>query len=232
MDLGIGCSHSGRDATGVVAESPFDDVDVVESTEPMRSSVVSFWLGCFGLSFLAIAGTLAVKMVASNWNYWLVEFAFEQNLGIAEVPFYWTHELTITDSLLPGLVLVAVVPLLSWRGGLVQRFAISIAIAITAMNVSSDPLEYFTDGDVRFMRLRQVVFCWLAIPILFWCTPMRTRSLRLIVAFCLILLGFCMSILPMNRVPRSLHVHSWQALYVAGFLFRSLASQLGGDRNS
>lgn len=199
------------------AGSPFDDGQMSQLIEPSRAAIASFWFGCFGLSLIAIGVTFCAKVVCARINFGLVEYAFQWDLRSQTIPRYWTHELSVTDSFLPCMVLLALIPILYWRGGLAQRFSISTAIAIIAMNAVSDPIDYFSEGDGRFTRVREILLFLFMIPVLFWFAPLRTRSLRFIVAFCLIALAFCTSIFLMGRVPRSLHVHSWTALYLTGF---------------
>ena len=176
---------------------------------------------------MAIGGAFCVKVIGSKINFWLLEYAFGSQIGGQNISTYWTHELSVTDSFLPSFVLLSLIPILYWRGGLAQRFLISISIAIIAMNAVSDPISYFTKGDERLERVREILLFLLLIPVLFWFAPLRTRSLRLIVAFCLVALGFCTSIYLMGRVPRSLHVHSWTSLYLAGFGLALLSRNWG-----
>lgn len=176
---------------------------------------------------MAIGGAFCVKVIGSKINFWLLEYSFGSQIGGQTISPYWTHELSVTDSFLPSFVLLSLIPVLYWRGGLAQRFLLSISIAIIAMNAVSDPISYFSKGDERLERVREILLFLLLIPVLFWFAPLRTRSLRLIVAFCLVALGFCTSIYLMGRVPRSLHVHSWTSLYLAGFGLALLSRNWG-----
>lgn len=84
-------------------------------------------------------------------------------------------------SSVPSAVIASVVPILYWRGGLLQRFGLSLVIAICVMNVAlSDSYYSFVESRWdRTGRILQVIACWVSLPMLFTYSPIRTIKLRL-----------------------------------------------------
>ena len=110
-----------------------------------------------------------------------------------------------------------------------QRFAISIVIAITAMNIASEVSWQYNQSHfiAKWLRVGQIGTCWLLLPILFLLTPIKTRALRLVVCSGLLTIAFCISILPMNGVPNRQHVLFWETLYCVAFCFALLRRNWG-----
>lgn len=205
------------------ANNPFLDVVPQTNTEPHRASIKSFWIGCVGLALLAFVGALFFNATYSGLVEWLDR---RQSWRFGYVRF-----LLLSNFILPSLVMVSVVPILYWRGGLGTRFAVSLAVAITAMNIVNEPIwDIFSSGSKsleRWIRVGQVSFCWIMLPILFLWTPIRTRPLRLLTGGGFMLLAYCISILPMHGIPDAGNVFCWQALYGAGFCLSILRRHWG-----
>ncbi len=190
-----------------------------------RESIKSFWVGCSGLAVLAILASIGVFALGSL-DSWLV--------SLLNIPFgqsYWNAcygiSIVIGSSLIPGLVLGALVPVLYWRGGLLQRFAISVALAVTTMNLTTEVFHGSWNLKVPVRQLIAILLCWIAMPVLFLWTPINTRPLRLIVACGLMSLSLCLSILHMISAPRNINLLYWEALYGASFCYALLRRNWG-----
>jgi hypothetical protein len=125
----------------------------------------------------------------------------------------------------PSAVIASVVPILYWRGGLLQRFGLSLVIAICVMNVAlSDSYYSFVESRWdKTGRILQIIACWVSLPMLFSYSPIRTIKLRLIASSMVLTIAVCISILVLIDAPQASRLVSWQALYLAGFswaLFR------------
>ena len=121
------------------AFDPLSDIEPAKPEEASRRSVASFWIGCSGLAILShVAIFLALRLLAST--QWLVETVVFENVNRNYWGNYWEIlrgvAVVVNDSMMPCIVIATVVPILFWRGGLGQRFAISLALAITTMNYS------------------------------------------------------------------------------------------------
>ncbi len=135
--------------------------------------------------------------------------------------------MVVNDSLMPCIVIATVVPILFWRGGLGQRFAISLALAVTTMNYSLFHFGYRGLKSQDPQALLAILGCWLMFPILFLCTPVKTASLRFVVATCLLMLTVCVSVIHMIGLRRSYDVLSWVSLYGAAFLYALIRRNWG-----
>ncbi|MEQ1827336.1 MAG: hypothetical protein ABL921_15370 [Pirellula sp.] len=201
---------------------PWSDAHDREPTgEPSRESIKSLWLGFSGLAVIALSGCWLLNLlppclrIVVNWYRFNSGWTSASTRFPALLVFYC--ETFVHDFLMPAIVLASVVPILYWRGSLSMRFIVSIVIAVTCMNATSEPFRYHNDFGIRSFRIAQIAACWIAIPFLFLCTPIRTRPLRLWVSSGTLLLAFCISMLPMHHAPRSVHVMHWESLYIAGF---------------
>ncbi len=208
-----------------------DDFDPLRGDEdagpilPSRESIKSFWVGCSGLAVLAILASIGV-FTLGKLDSWLVSL-----LNISNGQSYWNAcygiSTVIGATLIPGLVLCALVPVLYWRGGLLQRFAISVVVAVTTMNLTTDVFHGSWNLKVPVRQLIAILLCWIAMPVLFLWTPINTRPLRLIVASGLMLLSLCLSILHMFSAPRNINLLYWEALYGASFCYALLRRNWG-----
>jgi hypothetical protein len=212
---------------------PFDDPlgdSMQEPLQPSRASIKSFWLGCVGLSILSLIGTLLVSTVVVKFEFPFLDVFLGTNLWTAarwKLRAAW--HFSVYTCLMPCMVVGSVLPILYWRGSLMQRFAISIVIAITAMNISSEVLWQYNQSHfiAKWLRVGQIATCWLLLPILFLLTPINTRALRLVVCSGLLTIAFCISILPMKGVPNRQHVLFWETLYCVAFCFALLRRNWG-----
>ncbi len=190
-----------------------------------RESIKSFWVGCSGLAVLAILASIGV-FTLGKLDSWLVS-----HLNIPFGQSYWNAcygiSIVIGATFLPSLVLGALVPVLYWRGGLLQRFAISVVLAVTTMNLTIEIFEGSRNLRVPVRQLIAILLCWIAMPVLFLRTPINTRPLRLIVASGLMLLSLCLSILHMFSAPRNINLLYWEALYGAAFCYALLRRNWG-----
>ncbi len=208
-----------------------DDLDPLHGDEdagpilPSRESIKSFWVGSSGLAVLAILASVGV-FTLGKLDSWLVSL-----LNIPLGQSYWNAgyglNIVIGSSLIPGLVLGALVPVLYWRGGLLQRFAISVVLAVTTMNLTTEVFHGSWNLKVPVRQLIAILLCWIAMPVLFLWTPINTRPLRLIVACGLMLLSLCLSILHMMDAPRNINLLYWEALYGAAFCYALLRRNWG-----
>ena len=121
----------------------------------------------------------------------------------------------------------ALVPILYWRGGLLQRFAISVVLAVTTMNLATEAFHSSWILKVPVRQLSAILLCWIAMPVLFLWTPINTRPLRLIVACGLMLLSLCLSILHMFSAPRNINLLYWEALYGASLCYALIRRNWG-----
>ena len=130
-----------------------------------RESIKSFWVGCSGLAVLAILASIGVFALGSldSWLVSLLDIPFGQSRWNA----YYGISIVIGSSLIPGLVLGALVPVLYWRGGLLQRFAISVVLAVTTMNLTTEVFHGSWNLKVPVRQLIAILLCWIAMPVLF-----------------------------------------------------------------
>ena len=201
-----------------------------EPLEPSRASIKSFWLGCVGLSTLSLIGTLLVSTVVAKYDFsFLNMFLGTSQWSAATWRLLDACHFSVCTCLMPCMVVGSVLPILYWRGSLMQRFAISIVIAITAMNISSEDLWQYNHSHflAKWVRVGQIGTCWLLLPILFLMTPIKTRALRLVVCSGLLTIAFCISMLPMSEAPNRHHVLFWETLYCVAFCFALLRRNWG-----
>jgi len=178
------------------AFDPLSDIEPAKPEESLRKSVASFWIGCSGLAILShVAIFLALRILAST--QWLVETVVFENVNRNYWGNYWEIlrgvAVVVNDSMMPCIVIATVVPILFWRGGLGQRFAISLALAITTMNYSLFNIWYLGLKSQDLQALLAILGCWAMFPILFLFTPLKTTQLRFIAATCLLILTVCVS---------------------------------------
>lgn len=215
------------------APDPLSDVDpfrdnLPRSTEPpTRESIKSFWIGFAGLALLTHV-TICIELLATRYvAYWLREDAQKTRFR----SWHWDAIMSVdsvsAESLLPCIVIATIVPVLYWRGGLAQRFALSGVFVLVAMN-SSISLSIWDNFSFAQLRgLLAIAGCWAMFPVLFLMTPIRTRRLRLIVASCLLVLTFCVSILNMTHLRRSLELLYWEAVFGSAFVYALLRRNWG-----
>jgi hypothetical protein len=205
------------------AFDPLSDIEPAKPEEDSRRSVASFWIGCSGLAILSHVAIFLVLRILAGTQWFLETFVFANGNDRNSRGNYWEIlrgvAVVVNDSLMPCIVIATVVPILFWRGGLGQRFAISLALAITTMNYSLFHFGYRGLRSQDLQALLAILGCWLVFPILFLCTPIKTDRLRLIAASCLLILTVCVSVIHMIGLRRTYDVLSWVSLYGAAFLY-------------
>jgi hypothetical protein len=212
------------------AFDPLSDIEPAKPEEASRRSVASFWIGCSGLAILShVAIFLTLRLLAST--QWLVETVVFENVNRNYWGNYWEIlrgvAVVVNDSMMPCIVIASVIPILFWRGGLGQRFAISLALAITTMNYSLFNIWYLGMRSQDLQALLAILGCWAMFPILFLFTPIKTIQLRFIAATCLLILTVCVSVIHMIGLRRSYDVLSWVSLYGAAFLYALIRRNWG-----
>jgi hypothetical protein len=207
----------------VVTDSPFDDVeDSLEKalrSEPSRESVHNFWLTIAGLAVLV--HLVAVTLTSAVSYYQDILFRSSSYLNLRGMDWQ-TAELIrklVAESFVPSIVIASVIPILYWRGNLIQRFAISLVIALTVLNLVGG--NYWR-VNFRYLRmllpgLIAICLCWISLPILFSKTPIRTKQLRLIVATAIFILAFCVSLFHMYEAAANERYLFWETFYAVAF---------------
>jgi hypothetical protein len=196
------------------------------------TQVSSFWWGCCGLAVLALLSSVGVgatlELCLRTFQKWIYGWVVQGNSSISSSHFWGISRavvMTFKSVFVPAAVIASVVPILYWRGGLLQRFGISLAIATCVMNVAMAD-SYHNIFQMRVsvsVRILQIIACWVSLPLLFCYSPIRTTKLRLIVSSMVLTMAVCISILVLIDAPQASRLISWQALYLAGFswaLFR------------
>jgi len=196
------------------------------------TQVSSFWWGCCGLAVLALLSSVGVgatlELCLRTFQKWIYGWGVQGNSSISSSHFWGISRavvMTFKSVFVPAAVIASVVPILYWRGGLLQRFGISLAIATCVMNVAMAD-SYHNIFQMRVsvsVRILQMIACWVSLPLLFCYSPIRTTKLRLIVSSMVLTMAVCISILVLIDAPQASRLISWQALYLAGFswaLFR------------
>ena len=211
-------------------EPAFDllsDTEPAKTEEPSRKSITSFWIGCSGLAILShVAIFLALRILAGT--QWILEtFVFANGNGRNYWEILRGVAVVVNDSLMPCIVIATVVPILFWRGGLGQRFAISLAVAITTMNYSLFQFGYRGLRSQDLQALLAILGCWLMFPFLFLFTPLKTAQLRFVVAACLLILTVCVSVIHMIGLRRNYDVLLWVSLDGAAFLYALIRRNWG-----
>ena len=215
------------------AFDPLNDSKPAKPEEASRKSIASFWIGCSGLAILSHVAIFLALRIPSGTHWFLETIVFANRNDRNSIGNYWVIlravAMVVNDALMPCIVIATVVPILFWRGGLGQRFAISLALAITAMNYSLFHFGYqelnLKSQDIQ--ALLAILGCWLMFPILFLFTPLKTVQLRFLAATCLLILTVCVSVIHMSGLRRSYDVLSWVSLYGAAFLYALLRRNWG-----
>ena len=200
--------------------------------EHTLTQVASLWWGCCGLAVLALLSSVGVgatlELCLRTFQKWIYGWVSQGNSSISASHFWGISRavvITFESVFVPSAVIASVVPILYWRGGLLQRFGISLAIAVCVMNIAIAD-SYHNIFKMRVsesIRVMQIVACWISLPLLFSYSPIRTKKLRLIVSSMVLTIAVCISILVLIDAPQASRLISWQALYLAGFswaLFR------------
>jgi hypothetical protein len=222
--------HIERDAR--TGQSPLDDCpfnDEVPELEPVTSieSIRSFWIGVAGLAVIAHVA-IFLELLAMNaidkW-YWKFLSSLQGQQWVFDL-FSSMHYVT-SKSLLPCICLATVTPILYWRGGLLQRFALSLAIVVATMNSSAFRWAWGNSDHHPIVLLISLVTCWIMFPILFLFTPIRTKNLRLIVATCLLILTVCASFITMAGLRSGNEFLHWQSFFGLAFLYAILRRNWG-----
>lgn len=221
-----------------MASVDWDNIDSESAVpEPIKkeftpTQVASFWWGCCGLAVLALLSSVGLgatlELCLRAFQKWLYSWGLQGSSSISSSHFWGISRavvMTFENVFVPSAVIASVVPILYWRGGLLQRFGISLAIAICVMNIAIAD-SYHNIFKMRVsesIRVMQIVACWISLPLLFSYSPIRTTKLRLIVSSMVLTIAVCISILVLIDAPRASQLISWQSLYLAGFswaLFR------------
>jgi hypothetical protein len=221
-----------------MASIDWDNIDT-ESAAPAPvkkeltpTQVASFWWGCCGLAVLALLSSVGIGALFEILLYAVQKWIY-RSIEQGDVPLSPKHFWGISQAIrisfescfVPSAVIASIVPILYWRGGLLQRFGISLAIAVCVMNVAiADSYHYLVQMRLSgSIRVLQIIACWVSLPLLFSYSPIRTAKLRLIVSSMVLTIAVCISVLVLIDAPRASRLVSWQALYIAGFswaLFR------------
>ena len=116
---------------------PFNaqDSDIAEPAVVLRESLKSFWIGCSGLAMFALMASVGA-ISSGNLDDLLVLQVFGIENGAQNWVATYGIQVTLLKTLVPSIVIGALVPLLYWRGSLAQRFSLSVVLAITTMNLS------------------------------------------------------------------------------------------------
>ena len=132
---------------------------------PSRESIKSFWVGSSGLAVLAILASIGVFTLGSLDS---------RLVSLLNIPFgqrYWNAcygiNIVIGSSLIPGLVLGALVPILYWRGG-----AFSAICSLGSPTCLLPIGEYADVGSRLFVAGTRPLGCALTKP-----SPERSRML-------------------------------------------------------
>jgi len=208
--------------------NPLDDEEDFGEKLPEPESIKSFWVCCSGLAVLAVlasVGAFSITKFEHELSTLLSSFWKIQNNQVLWMAFSGVHAV-FRASLIPSIVLGALVPILYWRGGLMQRFAISVAIAVTTMNLTTGHMGQW-GVKVPIRQVIAILLCWMAMPAIFLWTPIKTRNLRMIVASCLLVLTLCLSILHMFEAPKNINYLYWESLYGAAFSYALIRRNWG-----
>jgi len=200
--------------------NPLNDEEDKGERSPEPESIQSFWVCCSGLAVLAIlasVGAFSITKFENELSALLSSFWKIQNIQIFWMAVSGVHAV-FRASLIPSILLGALVPILYWRGGLMQRFAISVAIAVTTMNLTTGHMGEW-GAKVPLQQVIAMVLCLMVMPAIFLWTPIKTRHLRMIVASCLLALTLCLSILHMFQAPENINYLYWESLYGAAFSY-------------
>lgn len=183
--------------------------------EPASEAVKSFWIACAGLAIFAHVLVMTINSLITSWENAVLDLLIE----------YGTLQLTwdtvecirslASNALTPSVVVACVAPILYWRGPLIHRFVLSVLIAITVLNVSGDMGYYGCNASWR--EAGMIAACWIALPVLFIWTPIRTRKLRLVVSSGVLLIAFCVSMFHLFEAPENFFYIRWMLLYAAAF---------------
>ena len=210
---------------------PFSEYEPQLAEPSTKESIRSFWIGIAGLAILANV-MICIELQATQYVCsWLWNEANKLPNGRSIWEAMEGLELVSRESLLPCIVLATVVPIRYWRGGLAQRFAISGVLVVAAMNSSVSKHTwwnntYVVDRD-QLRGLLAISGCWVMFPVLFLFTPINTRPLRLIVASCLLVLTFCVSVINMFDLRRSLELLYWESVFGSAFLYAVIRRNWG-----
>jgi len=208
--------------------NPLDDDENIIEKLLKPESIKSFWVCCSGLAVLAILASVGVfsiakfdnelfKLLSSSWKI--------QNFQVLWLVVSGVHTV-FRASLIPAIVLGGLVPILYWRGGLMQRFAISVVLAVTTMNLTTGDMGQ-SGMKVPVRQVIEILLCWMVMPAIFLWTPIKTRNLRMIVASCLLVLTLCLSILHLFTAPENINYLYWESLYGAAFSYALIRRNWG-----
>jgi hypothetical protein len=202
---------------------PFIDEEPIQEVAASKEAIRSFWVCAAGLAVFAHLVIYFDLMLTRFIGYW-----FFHQFGIR----WWEPPTNImfvvfSQSFVPCLILATVVPILYWRGGLAQRFAIALAIVVSAMNSSIDTRGFDVYARSPLLSLLAIIGCWAMFPIVFLFTPIRTERLRLIVATCLLVLTVCVSFINMADLRKSHEFLYWQTLFGSAFVYALLRRNWG-----
>ena len=208
---------------------PLSDDEPRQLATTSRESIKSFWLGISGVAVLVHVAIYLTLTATNRINWWLADHVFQFLTGPSRWQSQYILWVVSGESLIPCLVMSAVVPILYWRGGLGQRFSLSVILAITTMNLSVSSRMWWWHG-VSYRELQglfAIVGCWMLFPILFLLTPINTQRLRFIVALCLLILSVCVSVIHMMDLRRSFELLYWESFYGAAFVYALIRRNWG-----
>jgi hypothetical protein len=92
------------------------------------TQVSSFWWGCCGLAVLALLSSVGVgatlELCLRTFQKWIFGWGVQGNSSISSSHFWGISRavvMTFKSVFVPAAVIASVVPILYWRGGLLQR---------------------------------------------------------------------------------------------------------------
>ena len=117
-------------------QDPCGPDELIVAGQSSRESLRSFWIGLAGMAIL-LHVVIYLEIRTTNT---ILKWLWQEARKSLNLQAYNNITRCISNisaaTLMPCIVLVTIVPLLYWRGGLVQRFVLSGVLVITAMNLS------------------------------------------------------------------------------------------------
>lgn len=197
-------------------DAPAEEDKPTTSHEPSRESIASFWIGIAGVAIFSNVAANAVQWMQLQCCHflWSNPGAFQ---GVIWNNVFRVESL-VSEGLLPSIVTTAVVPILFWRGGLTQRIAISVVFVFLGFGCLGITYGNSYNFAFRWLSVLAITVCWSLLPILFLYTPIKTWSLRSLVAFLLLSIVCCLGVIAMLEMPMSSRVVYWEAVYGSAIL--------------
>jgi hypothetical protein len=216
-----------------MSELDWDSIDSTASTSqeedgPSRERLASFWWGAVGSALICLVLCLVWGWTARVRRDALWQFAdvYSDAAPQSRVRFSQMFEFNEHATMLPGAVIVAMVPILFWRGSLLQRFALSIGFALPIMCVSSVQWSWWKRAHSPMIP-GLLASCILAIPLLHLYSPLRTKGLRLLSSTMLLSIAICLGIIAMIQAPSGWDVLQLLLIFAGGVSWSLLRRNWG-----